>query len=123
MGPRHAVRPAVERPHRGDPDVAAADREVALRLEARAGLGRGAPVQRLPAPARLAEVNHPLRAARAPSRGHRWRTGEAGSAAVAGCAVVRHPRQFFYRVYRCGDYCCPDERSEYNRYDSWRGGR
>ena len=30
-------------------------------------------------------MNHPLRASRAPSRGHRWRTGKAGSAAVARC--------------------------------------
>ena len=29
-------------------------------------------------------MNHPLRASRAPSRGHRWRPGGAGSAAVAG---------------------------------------
>ena len=29
-------------------------------------------------------MTHPLRASRAPSRGHRWRPGEAGSAAVAG---------------------------------------
>ena len=42
LGSRHAVRAAVERPHRGDPDVAAAGREVALRLEARAGHARGA---------------------------------------------------------------------------------
>ncbi|HMO45559.1 MAG TPA: SCO family protein [Rubrivivax sp.] len=31
----------------------------------------------------MADLNHPLRASRAPSRGHRWRTGAAGSAAVA----------------------------------------
>ena len=37
VGPRHPVRPAVRRPHRIDPDVAAADREMALRLEARGG--------------------------------------------------------------------------------------
>ena len=35
LRPRHAVRPAVGRPHRIDPDVAAAGREVALRLAAR----------------------------------------------------------------------------------------
>ena len=35
LGPRHAVRPAIGRPHRIDPDVAAADRQMALRLAAR----------------------------------------------------------------------------------------
>src|SRR5439155_25922412 len=34
LGPRHAVRIAIQWPRRGDPDVATADREVALRLEA-----------------------------------------------------------------------------------------
>lgn len=29
-------------------------------------------------------MNHPLRASRAPSRGHARQTGEAGSAGVAG---------------------------------------
>jgi nicotinate (nicotinamide) nucleotide adenylyltransferase len=32
VGPRHPVRPAVGRTHRGDPDVDAADRQMALRL-------------------------------------------------------------------------------------------
>ncbi len=31
----------------------------------------------------MRELAHPLRPSAAPSRGHRWRTGEAGSAAVA----------------------------------------
>jgi coproporphyrinogen III oxidase len=35
--PRHAVRPAVGRPHRSDPDVDAADRQMALSLEPEAG--------------------------------------------------------------------------------------
>src|SRR5881394_1300902 len=41
MGPRHALRPAIGWPRRVHPDVAAAPREVALRLEARARLARG----------------------------------------------------------------------------------
>ena len=47
LGSRNAVRAAVERPHRGDPDVAAAGREVALRLDARArhaGSARSTPI-------------------------------------------------------------------------------
>src|SRR5204863_7473708 len=55
------VRPAVGRAHRGDPDVDAADREVALRLAARAGHKRGAAVQRLPAAARLGRLDAGLR--------------------------------------------------------------
>ena len=43
--PRHAVRPAVGRPHRVDPDVAAAGGEVALRLAPGAGHARGAAVR------------------------------------------------------------------------------
>ena len=43
--PRHAVRPAVGRPHRIDPDVAAAGGEVALRLEAGARHARGEPLR------------------------------------------------------------------------------
>ena len=42
LGPRHAVRPAIGRAHRIDPDVAAADRQMALRLEA------GTPARRKP---------------------------------------------------------------------------
>ena len=38
VGSRHAVRPAVERPHRGHPDVDAAIGTLALRLAARAGI-------------------------------------------------------------------------------------
>lgn len=34
LGPRHAVRPAIGRPHRINPDVDAADRQMALRLAA-----------------------------------------------------------------------------------------
>src|SRR4029077_14283128 len=41
---RHALRPAVGRPHRGDPDVDASTREVALRLETGAGDSRSAPL-------------------------------------------------------------------------------
>ena len=37
LRPRHAVRPAIGRAHRIHPDVAAAGREMALRLAARAG--------------------------------------------------------------------------------------
>src|SRR5690606_4978345 len=51
--PRHALRPPVGRPCGVDPRLDAAARGLALRLEARAGLAGGAPLQRLPAPARL----------------------------------------------------------------------
>ncbi len=46
LRPRHPVRPAVGRPHRGDPDVAAATGEMALRLETRSGQPRSRAVQR-----------------------------------------------------------------------------
>ena len=48
LGSRHAVRPAIERPHRVDPDVAAADRQMALRLAARAGSPEARALHRLP---------------------------------------------------------------------------
>jgi nicotinic acid mononucleotide adenylyltransferase len=51
--PRHPVRPAVGRAHREHPDVDAAACHLALRLAARAGHARSAPLQRLPAAARL----------------------------------------------------------------------
>src|SRR5262249_43077799 len=51
--PRHALRPAIGRPHRVDPDVDAAARRLALRLEARAGLSRGKALHGLPQAARL----------------------------------------------------------------------
>ena len=51
---RHAVRTAVERPHRGDPDVAAAGRQLALRLAPRAGERRGEALYRLSGRSRLA---------------------------------------------------------------------
>ncbi len=56
LGSRHAVRPAIERPHRGDPDVAAAGREVALRLEARTRHAGGAPVHRFPRSRRIGSL-------------------------------------------------------------------
>ena len=53
LRPRHAVRPAVGRAHRIDPDVAAAGGIVALRLEARAGLARRKALHGLPQTSRL----------------------------------------------------------------------
>ena len=53
LRPRHPLRPAVRRPDRVDPDVAAAARPLALRLAARAGHARGAALRGLFAPARL----------------------------------------------------------------------
>ena len=50
----HAVRIAVEWPHRGDSDVAAAGRQLALRLAPRAGQRRGKAVYRLSRRSRLA---------------------------------------------------------------------
>ncbi len=66
--PRHAVRPAVGRAHREHPDVDAADREVALRLEARSRHAGGAAVQRLPASARLGELDGHVSTQRAERR-------------------------------------------------------
>ena len=43
-------------------------------------------------------MNHPLRASRAPSRGHRWRTGGAGSAVSAGWCARCGPRWGWRRV-------------------------
>src|SRR4030095_4441299 len=54
MGPWHAVRAAVERANRGDPDVAAAEREMALRLEARTRFTGGTVVCRFSRSAGLA---------------------------------------------------------------------
>src|SRR5256886_9449841 len=51
--PRHAVRPAVGRARRIDPDVAAAARRVALRLETRARLAGRKALHRLPQAQRL----------------------------------------------------------------------
>src|SRR5690606_32275596 len=53
LGPRHALRPAVRRPQRVDPDEPAAAGALGIRLPARAWQRRSAP-GRLPAPARLA---------------------------------------------------------------------
>lgn len=37
-------------------------------------------------------MDHPLRAAHAPSRGQGQRPGKAGSAALAGLQLINHPR-------------------------------
>src|SRR5205814_10353081 len=52
--PRNTLRPAIGRPHRVDPDVAAARRGVALRLAAACGFAGGGTVQGVPRTARLA---------------------------------------------------------------------
>src|SRR5205807_628047 len=61
LGPRHALRPAVGRPHREHPDVDAAARDLALRLAARAGHARGAALRRVPEAARLGERGRRLK--------------------------------------------------------------
>ena len=95
--PRHAVRPAVGRAHREHPDVDAADREVALRLAARARHARGAAVQRLPAAARLGRMAQRLNrgasacsaaaSTRCTTRTSRWRALALDAAAARRAAL------------------------------------
>src|SRR6185369_10849456 len=49
LGSWHAVRPAVGRAHRIDPDVVAADRQMALRLATRRGHAGSAPLRHVAA--------------------------------------------------------------------------